>query len=82
MPLYTLPFANITIRNVPEVGGKNASLGEMYRELTAKQIDVPDGFATTAGAFRRFLADNHLHEPIRQQLARLDTQTFANLPVL
>ena len=53
-------FSDIGIDDVPHVGGKNASLGEMYRELESKGVRVPNGFATTAGAFREFLAFNEL----------------------
>jgi phosphoenolpyruvate synthase/pyruvate phosphate dikinase len=47
-------FEDIGIDDVPDVGGKNASLGEMYRELTPEGIRVPDGFAVTATAYRHF----------------------------
>jgi len=53
------------------VGGKNASLGEMLRNLGSKGVRVPPGFATTADAFRRFIADNRLQEPIAGALADL-----------
>ena len=46
-------FADITIADVPLVGGKNASLGEMVRELSSKGVKVPDGFAITAEAYRQ-----------------------------
>ncbi|MEJ2651247.1 MAG: PEP/pyruvate-binding domain-containing protein, partial [Gammaproteobacteria bacterium] len=48
-------FEEIGIDDVPSVGGKNASLGEMYRELTPKGVNVPDGFAVTAQAYRYVL---------------------------
>ncbi|MCC5887370.1 MAG: phosphoenolpyruvate synthase [Gammaproteobacteria bacterium] len=54
------------------VGGKNASLGEMIRNLTQAGIRVPDGFATTADAYREFIAHNKLHTPIAGKLAGLD----------
>src|SRR5690606_34866356 len=54
------------------VGGKNASLGEMIRSLAPSGVRVPEGFATTAGAFRRFVAHNGLEDPIRRALADLD----------
>ena len=55
-------FADITIGDIPLVGGKNASLGEMVRELTGKGVKVPDGFAITAEAYRRFLREARLDE--------------------
>ncbi len=54
-----------------EVGGKNASLGEMYSTLRAAGIRVPNGFATTAAAYRQFLAHNDLEASIREQLNQL-----------
>ncbi|NIU80100.1 MAG: hypothetical protein GWN71_43195, partial [Gammaproteobacteria bacterium] len=50
------------------VGGKNASLGEMIRELKREGVRVPDGFALTADAYRSYLEANDLEEPIRSQL--------------
>ena len=53
---YTIPFARVGIGDVASVGGKNASLGEMIARLGDAGVRVPDGFATTAQAFRDFLA--------------------------
>jgi pyruvate,water dikinase len=72
-------FADITIDDVPLVGGKNASLGEMVRELTAKGVKVPDGFAITADAYRHFIREAGIDESIRATLADLDTRDMANL---
>lgn len=47
-------YKDLGIKDVPTVGGKNASLGEMFRTLTAKNIRVPNGFATTSEAYRHF----------------------------
>jgi len=58
--------------NLDQVGGKNASLGEMIGSLAAAGIRVPGGFATTAGAFREFLAANGLDKRIEQRLSALD----------
>jgi pyruvate,water dikinase len=58
-------FEELGNRDVPLVGGKNASLGEMVGTLKAEGILVPDGFATTAGAYRKFLAENRLDGRIR-----------------
>ena len=54
---YIKWFADITIDDVPLVGGKNASLGEMVRELASKGVKVPDGFAITAEAYRHFIRE-------------------------
>ncbi|MDP2319813.1 MAG: phosphoenolpyruvate synthase [Acidobacteriota bacterium] len=72
-------FADITIADIPIVGGKNASLGEMVRELAGKGVRVPDGFAVTADAFHYFIRAAHLDEFIRTTLADLDTHDMANL---
>jgi len=74
-------FADITIDDVPLVGGKNASLGEMVRELAGQGVKVPNGFAITAEAFRHFIREAQLDERIRATLADLDTHDMANLSV-
>ncbi|MCX6779350.1 MAG: phosphoenolpyruvate synthase, partial [Candidatus Magasanikbacteria bacterium] len=61
-------FKEISIKDVPIVGGKNASLGEMYSLLTPKGIKVPNGFAVTAEAFRYFLKYNNLDDKIKELL--------------
>jgi pyruvate,water dikinase len=72
-------FSDIRIEDVPLVGGKNASLGEMVRELAGKGVKVPDGFAITAEAYRHFIGQAGLDERIRATLADLDTHDMANL---
>ncbi|GLI95143.1 hypothetical protein LMG27198_41350 [Methylocystis echinoides] len=57
--------------DVPRVGGKNASLGEMLHHLDQQGVRVPAGFATTANAYRRFIADNGLNETIASALGEL-----------
>ena len=79
LPPFIKWFADITIADIPLVGGKNASLGEMVRELTGKGVKVPDGFAITAEAFRHFIREAQLDERIRTTLADLDTRDMANL---
>ena len=71
-----LRFDQIEIKDIALVGGKNASLGEMLQRLDEAGIRVPDGFATTALAYRRFLADADLAEPIGEALHQLDDQTM------
>jgi pyruvate, water dikinase len=75
-------FKVITIKDVPEVGGKNASLGEMINRLCSKNILVPDGFATTAFAFWTFLDCNKLWERLLQLLQTLDTKQYSNLKAI
>jgi pyruvate,water dikinase len=72
-------FADISIDDVPLVGGKNASLGEMFRELTPQGVQVPDGFAITAEAYRHFLREAKLDQRIREIFAGLDTRDVENL---
>jgi pyruvate,water dikinase len=61
-------FEEVGMQDVPRVGGKNASLGEMIRSLDEKGIRVPDGFATTASAYREFVSENRLEPAIRARL--------------
>jgi pyruvate,water dikinase len=69
---YIRRFSELGIDDVPLVGGKNASLGEMYQALTGKGVRVPNGFATTAQAFRDYLEHNDLKERIAGALQALD----------
>lgn len=68
------PFEHLRMTDVESVGGKNASLGEMISQLAASGVRVPGGFATTAHAFRRFLAHNGLADKINARLATLNTE--------
>jgi pyruvate,water dikinase len=79
MNQYIKPFSKITIADVPTVGGKNASLGEMYSKLSVTGIAVPNGFATTAYAFEEFLSQNNLHVPLQELMRQLDRKIFYNL---
>jgi len=74
-----LPLAAAGLEAIASVGGKNASLGEMIRTLAASGVRVPEGFATTAAAYRLFLASNGLESPLRTILDRLDTDDLAAL---
>ena len=78
-PRFIKWFADIGIEDVPLVGGKNASLGEMFCELTRQGVQVPDGFAVTAEAYRHFLQETGLVVKIRDLLGGLDTRDMANL---
>src|SRR5690242_590615 len=77
--LYIKRFSEIHISNVNLVGGKNASLGEMFNSLSSKGIQIPDGFATTSAAFYYFLDYNSIAAPLKNLLAQLDTVNFKNL---
>jgi len=71
--MYIQWFENLGIRDVAQVGGKNASLGEMIQGLSSKGVRVPGGFATTAEAYREFLRQDGLDDRIHNLLATLDT---------
>jgi pyruvate,water dikinase len=72
-------FRELSLEDVPEVGGKTASLGEMFQALTPKGIRVPDGFALTATAYRDYVRHNDLEPLIRDTLADLDLDDVASL---
>ena len=76
---YVRWFDEIGIDDIPLVGGKNASLGEMCRELKGKGVKVPDGFAITADAYRYVLREAGLDEKIKEVLSDLDTHDLENL---
>jgi pyruvate, water dikinase len=69
---YVLPFEELRMTDVEQVGGKNASLGEMISQLAAAGVRVPGGFATTAFAYREFLAKDNLAGRIREALEVLN----------
>ena len=69
---YIRFFSEIGIEDVPLVGGKNASLGEMFRELTPKGIAVPNGFAITAEAYRHALETAGAWPALKETLVGLD----------
>ena len=64
MTKYIMFFNEINMKNLPQVGGKNASLGEMYQKLTPKGIKIPNGFATTSQAYWDFLDKNGIREKL------------------
>ena len=76
---YIRWFSELTIDDVPLVGGKNASLGEMYRELTPQGIIIPNGFAVTAEAYRYVLDQANAWEPLHQALDDLNPDDVADL---
>jgi pyruvate,water dikinase len=76
---YTIPFAELGRHDVATVGGKNSSLGEMIANLAALHVTVPGGFATTAEAYREFLAHEGLAARIKAELDPLDVDDVARL---
>lgn len=75
----TMPFNTIKLTNLDQVGGKNASLGEMFQTLTSKGVNVPDGFAITADSYWKFLDSDNKRQELAEILKELDTDTFNNL---
>ncbi len=76
---YAIAFDHLRMTDVGDVGGKNASLGEMISQLAASNVRVPGGFATTALAYREFLAHQGLAERINAALDALDVDDVEKL---
>src|SRR3990167_6955474 len=72
-------FTNLSLEQIEEVGGKNASLGEMITKLVPLGIKVPKGFATTVSAYQEFLRVNKLEEKIQKRLSILDVEDLSAL---
>lgn len=79
MSKYIKFFNQLSIKDVPQVGGKNASLGEMYCKLSKKGIRVPNGFATTSKAYNYFLKSAGLRKKLQEILKNLNTHDINNL---
>ena len=72
-------FSTLGMADLDQVGGKNASLGEMVSNLASAGVRVPDGFATTADAYRAFIAQEGLSATIVEAMAGLDTEDVVPL---
>lgn len=72
-------FKDISIHDVPLVGGKTASLGEMYRSLTPKGINIPNGFGITADAYWLFVRENGLERVIKSAFADMSNSSSVTL---
>ncbi len=79
MELYIKPFKQLLLKDIPSVGGKNASLGEMFNRLSKQGVPVPDGFATTSAAFWYFMDYNSLRSRVQTYLAELNRLDYTNL---
>ena len=79
--VYTLDFSQITLKSLPLVGGKNASLGELFNAIKAKGIGTLDGFATTADAYRSLLAQRDLEYELRSLLSDFDPDDVNELSI-
>jgi pyruvate, water dikinase len=76
---YTVDLHEVTLKDIPLVGGKNASLGEMIRNLGSLGISIPSGFAITVDAYWEFLKYNHLEGGIRKAVAEMDMDNLISL---
>jgi pyruvate,water dikinase len=76
---YVIGFEKLGMRDLDQVGGKNASLGEMLSHLTKLGVSVPGGFATTADAYREFMAQAGLAERVNRELAKLNVDNVVAL---
>ncbi len=76
---YIRWFEETTIEDVPLVGGKNASIGEMYRELTSKGVRIPNGFSVTADAYWHMLEKGGILENLKKTMEGLDTSDVSDL---
>ncbi|SHM37449.1 phosphoenolpyruvate synthase [Flavobacterium xanthum] len=79
---YILFFNEINIDAIDKVGGKNASLGEMYNQLNPIGISIPNGFAVTAEGYRLFRKTNRLEQLLQDLLLSLDTKEYSNLSLI
>lgn len=79
MHKYIKFFKDIELKDIPEVGGKNASLGEMYRHLAPKGINLPNGFATTSESYHYFLEKTNIRDDIAKLLHNLDINNLHDL---
>lgn len=77
--MYIKWFKDLTIKDIPKVGGKTASLGEMFSKLKKQGVPVPDGFAVTAEAYRLYLKENNLDKRIKETLKGLDNKNLTQL---
>lgn len=79
IPSYTLEFSQITLADLASVGGKNASLGQLFNSLKPMGVGVLDGFATTATAYRRLLNENGLEKKLAAIFQGLDPENVDQL---
>ena len=76
---YILWFKDISLKDIPLVGGKNASLGEMYRVLSKKGINIPDGFALTTKAYWKFLEVNKIDKNLKEIFKKFDSKSIKSI---
>lgn len=79
MAEFIKKFSEVNINDIATVGGKNASLGEMFQKLTKEGVRVPNGYVVTAQAYWEFLDANDIRKPLEELMETLDTKKFSNL---
>lgn len=79
METFAKFFDQITITDIEQFGGKNASLGELIQKLTRNGINIPEGFAISANAYWHFVDSNNIRETLSKELEKLDTVQYTNL---
>jgi len=82
MERFIKKFSEIGMNDIAEVGGKNASLGEMFVHLNPHGVHVPDGFAITVSAYRYFIKYNRLEDELNKLMQELNKDTYANLATI
>ncbi len=78
---FVLPFNKVDMKDIPFVGGKNASIGEMYQDLKGKGVEIPNGFAVTAYAYNYFLEKAGIKPEMKEILSTLDIKDTRNLMI-
>jgi pyruvate,water dikinase len=79
MEKFIKKFSETGINDVAEVGGKNASLGEMFTHLTTEGILIPNGFSITAAAYKHFISFNSLEQKLEKLMHDLNRIDYSNL---
>lgn len=82
MEKFIKKFSDISINDIAEVGGKNASLGEMFNHLTNKGLLIPNGFSITSAAYKYFISFNKLEQKLQKLMDELDKEEFSNLTTI
>jgi len=79
MPKYTVSYKKVSHKDLPLVGGKNASLGEMIKSLSKKGVSVPGGFAITTESYWAFLKENNIEKELKKLLKNYDRNSTKSL---
>ena len=80
-PVYIRWFKETALEDIPLVGGKNASLGEMYRELSPQGVQIPNGFAITSDAYWHVITSAGILDKLKETVIGLDKKDVADLAI-